>query len=253
MMHEAQMHEANCFITLTYSQEKLPPYPHSLQRGPKSDMTLFLKRLRHKTGPFRYYYCGEYGEPTQENENIARPHYHLCLFGWEPGDAIYQCDNERGDPLFSSELLDSQWQNGHTTTGELTYDSAAYTARYTLKKLTGPKADKKYNTVDRETGELHIRIPEFSNQSLKPGIGAPWLKKYHADVYPMGEVILKGYTIKPPKYYDTIQEKQNPIAYARMKDSRIKKALESPDRDWHRLKARETVQYAKISQLKKRN
>lgn len=255
MMHEAQMHDENAFITLTFDDEHLPPPPYSLTRGKNSHMTLFLKRLRNKIGPFKYYYCGEYGEPTKENNLIARPHYHLCIFGWEPDDAVHFTNNERGDPLFESKFLDEKWENGHTTTGELTYDSACYTARYTLKKISGtdPKYKDHYKSVDTETGEILTKIPEYSNQSNRPGIGASWLQKYHSDVYPTGEVVHNGFRTKPPTYYDSIQEKLNPVDFKDMKTRRIQKALQSPDRDHFRLKAREKVKQAQISHLPQRS
>lgn len=251
MMHEAQMHSENSFITFTFDNEHLPSFPHSID---KEHMTLFFKKLRYKIGPFRYYYAGEYGEPTEENDFIARPHYHLCLFGWEPFDCVHKLTNPRGDPLYSSEFLDSVWGNGHTTTGELTIDSASYTARYVTKKITGKKALRHYNCVDKLTGECAQKKPEFALMSTKPGIGAPWLEKYHSDVYPSGTVVYNGQQFKPPKYYDRIQEKLNPIQFSKMKVERIKESEKhKPDQTWARLKARQKVKIAQIRSLPKRS
>ena len=38
--------------------------------------------------------------------------------------------------------------------------------------------------------------------SLKPGIGAEWIKRYNKDVYPRDVVIARGHESKPPRYYD---------------------------------------------------
>ena len=58
-MHEAKMHEWNCFLTLTYDDDHLPS---DLSLRPK-DFTKFLKRLRSRLGyKIRFYMCGEYGE-----------------------------------------------------------------------------------------------------------------------------------------------------------------------------------------------
>ncbi len=72
-MHEAQLHENNCFITLTYDNTHLPS-DGSLHY---KDFQLFIKRLRKKFGNtrIRYYMAGEYGE------NFGRPHFHACIFG----------------------------------------------------------------------------------------------------------------------------------------------------------------------------
>ncbi len=50
--HEAQMHEANCFLTLTYDQV---PDHGTLDL---KHWQLFAKKLRKKLGPFRFFHCG---------------------------------------------------------------------------------------------------------------------------------------------------------------------------------------------------
>ena len=57
-VHEAQMYEDNCFVTLTYSDEFLP-VGGSLDRRA---FPLFMKRLRKEVGALRYFHAGEYGE-----------------------------------------------------------------------------------------------------------------------------------------------------------------------------------------------
>jgi hypothetical protein len=70
-----------------------------------------------------------------------------------------------------------------------------------MKKITGDAAFKHYNQVD-EDGVLTSRKPEFTRMSLKPGIGAGWLDKYHADVYPHDFVVVNGRKNAVPRYYD---------------------------------------------------
>ncbi len=62
-VHEAQMHEANCFITLTYNAENLPSDGSLV----KEHFQKFMKRLR-KTTPqkIRYFHC----ENTENNSNV---------------------------------------------------------------------------------------------------------------------------------------------------------------------------------------
>ena len=45
-------------------------------------------------------------------------------------------------------------------------------------------------------------MPEFNRMSLKPGIGAEWIKLYNKDVYPRDVVIARCHESKPPRYYD---------------------------------------------------
>ncbi len=59
-VHEAQLYEENCFITLTYNDENLPT-DNSLD---KQHWVLFMKKFRKKIAPhkIRFFMCGEYGE-----------------------------------------------------------------------------------------------------------------------------------------------------------------------------------------------
>ena len=45
-MHEASLHDLNCFITLTYKDEFLPPFGSLDYAAP----VLFMKRLRKRFG-----------------------------------------------------------------------------------------------------------------------------------------------------------------------------------------------------------
>ena len=165
-MHEAQLHEENMFLTLTYDDEHLP---RSIS---KREMQLFLKRLR-KSLPSKkisYVYCGEYGDKTQ------RPHYHALIFGHRFDDCKIHSKTKNGQYLYTSEKLQNLWQKGHCLIGSVTFESAAYVARYCLKKITGKNADKAYERLDPQTGEIYQITPEFFQPSLKPAIGLRWLK-----------------------------------------------------------------------------
>jgi len=135
IVHESQMHQDNCFITLTYNQENLPP-DGSLN---KEHFQKFMKRLRraNESTAIRYFHCGEYGE------KLERPHYHACLFGINfDSDRVLHSANDRGDILHTSETLTKLWGKGFATIGELNYETAAYTARYIMKKITGLRAEE---------------------------------------------------------------------------------------------------------------
>ncbi len=233
-VHEAQLHEDNSFITLTFNQASIDS-THSLN---KSDFQKFMKRLRKYISPkkIRYYHCGEYGEVTH------RPHHHACLFGYQFPDLNYY-KSINSIPLYTSETLSQIWQHGHSLIGNVTYESAAYVARYIMKKQTG------------EAGKIHYksRIPPYTTMSRRPGLAKEWLDKYKDDVYPHDYVVIgtskKG---RPPRYYDQQMEKEFPVEFSQVKINRFQKALEqelSENSSLSRLQVREKVRIAKTQTL----
>lgn len=193
-LHESELHLDNSFITLTYDDDHLPA-DWSLNY---SHFQKFMKRLRKRFRGtrIRFYMCGEYGE------QFGRPHYHACLFGFNFPDRVLAKDSDSGCRLYTSQILEDLWGFGFCTIGDVSFDSAAYVARYILKKVTGDAAEFHYTFVNPDTGEIYRREPEFCHMSLKPGIGFDWLQKYHKDVYPHDYVVVNGKQVKPPKYYD---------------------------------------------------
>lgn len=192
-VHEAQLHERNCFITLTYDEAHFPS-----DRGLHVEhWQKFARKLRKKIGPFRYYHCGEYGE-----EN-GRPHYHALIFGEDfRDDRQTWKKNKRGERTYVSKKLETTWGQGYCVIGDLTYQSAAYCARYVMKKMTGPTADDHYRRIDEKTGETWTVKPEYSTMSRRPGIASEWYDKYKKEVYPADKVIHQAKTFRPPRYYD---------------------------------------------------
>lgn len=236
-VHEAQMHELSCFVTLTYEDA-----PVSLEYR---DFQLFMKRLRKVHGPVRFFACGEYGETT------GRAHFHACLFGIDFADRKV-FSTRGGVKLYSSATLDRLWGLGHCTVGAVTFESAAYVARYVMKKLTGDGEDTYYNLFDVETGEIIPRRKEFARMSLKPGIGAAWLERYQSDVYPSGECVVRGSKSKTPRYYDKWFKKVDSEAYARMLYEREMAARVGAEHNSdERLAVREAVAKARLSLLKR--
>lgn len=244
-MHEAQMHKENSFLTLTYDDKHLPP-DGSLR---KKDFQDFMKRLRKKFRPrkVRYLHCGEYGE------NTHRPHYHALLFGlgFPDEEVLSRAD---GRLLRSSVILEKLWGQGFCTIGDVTFESAAYVARYALKKVTGPAAKEHYKTLNPETGEITEIEPEYITMSRRPGIGAEWYSKFKADVYPEDELVTNGHPQKPPRFYDTLLEKEEPETLEAIKRRRIAEADKwSKDQTPERLEVREKVTQARTKQKKGRN
>ena len=137
-MHEADQYDENCYITLTYAPEHLPESATLVLE----DWRYFIKKLRRYNPDIkiRYYHSGEYGKATEKNNWIARPHYHALIFGFAFKDmTLYKVINEI--PLFKSAELTKIWGKGHASVGNITMESAAYVARYIMKKQYPNKHD----------------------------------------------------------------------------------------------------------------
>ena len=231
-VHEASLYERNCFITLTFAPEHLPK-SGSLN---KRDFQLFMKRLRKRFGSgVRYFHCGEYGE------KMGRPHYHACLFNFDFDDREHWSTRD-GIRLFTSKALQELWPFGFSTIGDVTFESAAYVARYVTKKITGPSAEDHYGG----------KLPEYITMSRRPGIGRPWMDKFSSDVYPHDRVVLRGREMRPPKFYDAIFELANPEGMEEIKFKRESKSkLQAVDNETARLRTREKLQEIKFKCLKR--
>jgi hypothetical protein len=257
-VHEAQTNEINCFITLTYSNEHLPENG-SLE---PSHLKQFIKNLR-KSLPgkkIKYLASGEYGS----EENTHRPHYHICLFGWDPPDKKYLFTNKHGDPVYTSDSLLKRWNNkGHITVGELNYRTAAYTARYTLKKVQEyGNYSPDVEIIDKETGETNYEpvlwkkkaIMDGKHQEfirMSKGIGKEWLKKYRTDTY-KDYVYVNRKKHKIPRYYDKENEKVDPERLEATKEKRKKAAIESKNKPRPSNESRDLVKRNKLKLLKRK-
>lgn len=238
-IHEAQTHSHNSFVTLTYAPIHLPSDLSLHLR----DFQLFMKRLRKRCGSVRFFHCGEYGE------NFGRPHYHALLFGFRPADLkLFTIRN--GMRLYTSELLSEIWGFGFVSVGDVTFESAAYVARYVLKKVTGDAADDHYIAINIETGQIVTRRPEYVTMSRRPGIGSNWFNRYSSDVFPADHVIVAGRELKVPRYYDNLLKSSNPIDFEDIHFERYKKAQLALDNNTkERLATRHEVQLARLRKL----
>lgn len=241
-LHEAKLHDSNCFITLTYSDEFRPEgdqlhLPH---------FQLFMKKLRKKYGNgIRYFHCGEY---TPINKY---PHYHACIFGFDFDDRVYFKTTKSGSKLYTSKKLEKLWTFGYSSVGDVTFESAAYVARYICDKVTGKNAEKHYldnmGFLDKDTGELIARVPEYTTMSRRPGIGSSFYDSLFSDIYPRDEVIIRGKSMQPPRYYDAKLKEADPGLFEIIKASRVENALKfSADNTVERLSDREKVATAKL-------
>lgn len=232
IMAECSEHEHNYFITFTYDDINIP-IPEETEYNGKiftndgtwtgslypNDITRFINSLRryfHRKGHtgIKYYYAGEYGETTQ------RPHYHMIIMNC-PLD-INEFYDFHQDPTtkklhWKSHEIENFWQEGMIDIGEVEYASAAYVARYCMKKIT-ENTDK---TIYWSKG-MH---PEFVRMSRRPGIGITYYNENKYNIYENDEVIItsvKGNVnvIKPPKAFDQRFKEEHPEWWEKIQESR---------------------------------
>ncbi|UDN67829.1 replication initiator protein [robinz microvirus RP_142] len=161
---ESMQHaKASAFITLTYSEDKLPVSLRELPTLEPSHLRDWLKRFRKAVYPrsVRSFHIGEYGDLSE------RPHYHIALFGLgccsggpvetyiKDGKLNFKCLCEM------CSVVRTTWGFGHIMVGTLTAQSAMYIAGYVVKRMT--------SSQDHRLGG---RYREFAHMSLFPGIGA---------------------------------------------------------------------------------
>lgn len=213
---EQSYHSESWFLTLTYDDEHLPiSHPVNPATGEivsvhstlvKKDLQDFMKRLRFNSKQsIRYFAAGEYGSQTY------RPHYHLLLFGLHLDDLQVIRKNFAGQPYYISPFIDRCWPFGIHILGQVTWQSAAYVARYTMKKATSGYDKRYYDFAGIE--------PEFQTMSLKPAIGRQYYDD-HPEIFdydffnvstPQG-----GRKVYPPEYFRKLYAKSHPVdAYVR--------------------------------------
>lgn len=212
--HEASLHLENEWLTLTYDDQHLPPNG-SLR---KADLSAFLKRLRahesytartKNTPPrrFKYFACGEYGG------RLNRPHYHALLFGFSFLDKRKEA--KRGPfQTFSSQLLDSKWENGFTEIGEVTFDGMAYLAKYICKR----HQDEEKALTDAGLETEFIAMSRGGRTGR--GIAYNWWQLYRDELLQHDTCIINGTQVSVPQYYDQLSATYKPTRLAALKTKR---------------------------------
>lgn len=245
---EAKQWVHNYFVTLTYNDEFVPIVPHEwveLDTGEyhcDDVMTLvpdhlrdFMKRLRRNFerekgfDGVRFYACGEYGPKNM------RPHYHLILFNC-PLDDLELIGRRDGYVYYRSSFVEKAWSErlhfdgksvrwpmGFVQICDFTYETAAYVARYMLKKHKG---------LDADFYEKAGIAPEFTRCSRRPGIAARYYEENRDMIYEFDQVNVlggKGQVLKahPPKYFDRLFDVDNPEQLCMIKEKRKDTAIRS--------------------------
>lgn len=225
-MHEASLHDANAFVTLTYRDDALPEGGSLCYR----DFQLFMKRLRkaRRGCRLRFFVAGEYGE------QLSRPHFHAILFNVGFPDRVPLSLESK---LWRSPELERLWPHGISSIGTVTFQSAQYVAKYCLKRVNGDLAEAHYAG----------RVPEFGRSSLRPAVGASWFERFWTDVRSDGKVVVRGSKARLPRYYDKLLARVDPDASSELLASR---ELLGVQRRWdntdERLRVREEVTIASL-------
>lgn len=194
-MHHAQSFQQSCFITLTFNKENLK----DRKSVNVKDFQLFIKRFREKYPKINYFHSTEYGDKR------SRPHHHAILFGYFPPDA-YIWQKSGHNIYYRSPELEKFWRyQGFIVVGELTYQTAAYTASYTFKKQKG-KDYPEGISPEKMTCSHYIGIDHF--------------KKYYKDYVNLGKIIYDGKHYRIPRRYIKELEKIDPKLYIDFKQKR---------------------------------
>lgn len=258
---ELEYHKSAYFLTITYDDQFVPisyySDPATGEAQPsltlrKRDFQLFMKRLRKRhVKPLRFFAAGEYGD------NTFRPHYHAIIFGLELGDLVPYGKTRRGDMLYTSDFLHSVWSRrdapiqqgsvtslstpdekarlctpyGRITVSPVTWETCAYVARYTTKKLYSMDA-KAYEEFNLE--------PPFLLMSRHPGIGAQYLVD-HPEVKDFEFISVStekgGKKFRPPYYFE----------------KKIEQEMEVDDYALRKVHRQEIMQAAVQAQLRQTN
>ena len=225
------------FITLTYDDKHLP-IDESLN---VKHFQKFMKAYRNKITPhkIRFFHCGEYGEENR------RPHYHAIIFGHQFEDLTKWTET-----LSTSDQLAEIWQNGFTSIGNVTLESATYVSKYILKKITGTPAQEHYSHITRY-GEQVSLTPEYTTMSRRPGIASSWYQTFKEDIYPDNFISVQGNKIQVPKYYQNKFKEESPHEYEKLRrQQKIDANKRRKDNTKRRLQDREKCAIARITKRK---
>ena len=231
IMVECLNSDHNYFLTFTYDEYSIPIPTETQYNGETfindgtwlgslfpDDITKFINSLRKyferkgHTG-IKYFYAGEYGETTK------RPHYHMILMNC-PLDISQFYDfhiDGRGKEHWKSPEIEKYWDKGIIDIGEVEYASAAYVARYCMKKITDDPDKTKY--------WANGMYPEFVRMSRRPGIGSKYFNENMETIYKNDKLYVKNFhgktiEVKPPKAWDKKFKELHPKEWFNIQRSR---------------------------------
>lgn len=169
-MYENEDHDSSVFLTITYSNDNLPPGNKLVKR----DLQNYIKRLRHLVPPFKYFACGEKGD------RFGRPHFHLIMFGLSE---------------MHKEYMNIAWEKGFTYLGEVNVKSIQYVSKYLDKKAL----ESAKNNIDGRSSDLSIKNKPYFMVCSK-GLGLQHARRIVEQMIVHG-VTLNGVPMSIPRYF----------------------------------------------------
>lgn len=234
--HEAEQHTRNTVVTLTYATENLPANGSIEPKHAEkfiADLREWAAYHENHRG-IKTWGCAEYGcnNPNCQDPKCThgmRPHYHIILFNYDFKDKKQADGKPPG--YYTSDILTQIWDRGGTQLMDLTFESAAYVARYITKKLTGPRANEylaPHIEKLRQQGCTMLpgdKLPEQTVCLTQKGLGKNWYKEWKEETYNNDKVYRstkdgRRIPMRPPKYYDRQYEIDNNADYERIKKER---------------------------------
>lgn len=213
---EAKQYDFNYFVTLTYDDENLPRAIDMYPTLNYVDVQKFFKRLRKyfmfhfKQSNIRYFGSGEYGS------QFDRPHYHFIIFNLPIPDLKFYKFNKIKQKLYVSDVIQRIWGKGIVVITPLTWQTANYVARYSLKKVN--------SNIDYGN-----RNKEFLVMSRRPGIGYQYYHDNKAEIYNIDKVLIntskKVYWVQPFRYFDKLLSRDDDYLLSVLKNDRQQKYL----------------------------
>lgn len=230
---ESKLYKQNWFVTLTYDEEHLKIREEDQDKNGITywndgswngtldgkdlqkfmhDFRQIMKRQYNQDG-IRFLACGEYGDKGE------RPHYHIILLNCNlPAETFYKPRIINNEYYYQNQIIEKAWKKGISNISEASWNNIAYTARYITKKINGATSDELYASKGQDK--------EFLRVSRKPGIGKPYYDKYKDTIYKYDNITIKNkegvINCKPPKYFDSLYEKEEPKKFKRIERKRQK-------------------------------
>lgn len=153
LYEESKVAKTSHFLTITYNDEHI-------NTANKSDLTLFLKRLRKNLGVegIKYYLVSEYGLKTH------RLHYHAIIF-----NLPFDTSTILGQKKMIT-FLDKTWGKGHIEIGDVTPSSIAYVTKYLINSIQYPEnQEKPFMICSKGLGKsyMNLRMSKYHKSDLR--------------------------------------------------------------------------------------
>lgn len=219
-VHESRYFDALSFLTLSWADAHMPANPEDARH----ELRKFVMRVRKMFGPgLRFFGCMELGE------RFSRPHAHFCVYGEAfTEDAEPVAKSKTGNVLWRSPVLERLWTGGFSWVGEFSAESAAYVARYCVKKADQPSSVSLAHPVTGEVVDWPTVYRPF--YPLRPALGVRFVDEFPQDCW-SGLRARGGARIRTPRAYSKRLERLDPARYDERKSETI--AAVTAARDLH--------------------